>query len=516
MPADPEFGAGIGNDCMTRPFPPGTVEAMSHAPEATKSILEGIARRAMIQRGFLPDFSPEAREQARGAALPPPDPSLRDQRTLPWCSIDNDDSKDLDQLSVSTGPDTVLVAIADVDVLAPRASAVDQHAVINTTSVYTPAQVFPMLPERFSTDLTSLNEAEDRAAVVIEFTVSSDGEILRSDVYRALVRNQAKLAYASVGAWLEGTAPPPPKVAALPVLQEQLRVQDRIAQSIGRRRGRLGALNLKTLEAKAVFTGDLLTDLRIEEKNRAKDLIENFMIAANGVVAAFLAGRKVPALRRVLRVPERWDRIVALARAQGTTLPDQPDAPALEAFLLKRREADPIHFPDLSLSVVKMLGSGEYAVEIPGRVLEGHFALAVRGYTHSTAPNRRYPDLVTQRLLKAALEGLPPAYDVPALERLARHCTDQEDDATKIERQVRKSAAALLLKGRVGEIYDAIVTGVSPKGTWVRVLHPPVEGCVVQGEAGIDVGDRVRVRLLATDVERGFIDFACEPGPRGA
>jgi len=469
-----------------------------------------IARRAMIERGFLPDFSPEALEESRKAVLPAPDSSLRDQRALPWCSIDNDDSKDLDQLTVSTGPQTVLVAIADVDLLVPRGSALDKHATINTTSVYTPAQNFPMLPERLSTDLTSLNEARDRTAVVVELEVNQKGEVTRSDLYRSVVRNQAKLAYSSVGAWLEGSSPPPPKVAASPVLQDQLRVQDRIGRSLGLCRSRRGALNLASQEARAVFMGDLLTDLRIEEKNRAKDLIENFMIAANGAVAAFLSGHGVPVLRRVLRIPERWDRIIQLAKAQGTALPETPDAPALEAFLMKRKAEDPVHFPDLSLAVVKMLGSGEYAVQVPGRTIEGHFALAVRGYAHSTAPNRRYPDIITQRLVKAALLGRGPAYDVPSLERLATHCTDQEDDATKIERQVRKSAAALLLEGRQGEIYDAIVTGSSPKGVWVRVLHPPVEGRIVQGATGSDVGDRVRVRLVSTDVERGFIDFSAE------
>jgi VacB/RNase II family 3'-5' exoribonuclease len=367
-----------------------------------------------------------------------------------------------------------------------------------------------MLPERFSTDLTSLNEAQDRTAVVIELEVDPKGEVTRSDVYRSLVRNQAKLAYPSVGAWLEGSAPPPPKIAAAPLLQDQLRVQDRIGRSLGLCRSRRGALNLASQEARAVFTGDLLTDLRIEERNPAKDLIENFMIAANGAVAAFLSARGFPVLRRVLRTPERWDRIVQLAQTQGTALPESPDAPALEAFLMKRKAEDPLHYPDLSLSIIKMLGSGEYAVQIPGKTMEGHFALAVRGYTHSTAPNRRYPDILTQRLVKAALENRAASYDVPSLERLAVHCTDQEDDATRIERQVRKSAAALLLEGRQGELFDAIVTGASAKGTWVRVLHPPVDGRVVQGEAGADVGDRVRVRLVSTDVERGFIDFSRE------
>lgn len=485
---------------------------MHFSPKPAKERLIAIARRAMVERGFLPDFSPEALEEAARATLPvaAPDPSLRDLRSLPWCSIDNDDSKDLDQLSVSTGPATVLVAIADVDLLVPRRSALDHHAAINTTSVYTPAKNFPMLPERLSTDLSSLNEGSDRVAVIVELDVDTAGGVLRSSIYRALVRNQAKLAYSSVGPWLEGSAPPPPKVAGSPALQDQLRVQDGIGRALGQCRDRRGALHLASHEATAVFAGDLLTDLRVEEKNRAKDLIENLMIAANGAIAAFLSGRGIPSLRRVLRTPERWDRIIALAKLQGTTLPERPDAPALEAFLMKKKAEDPIRFPDLSLSVVKLLGSGEYAVEIPGKLMEGHFALALKGYTHSTAPNRRYPDVVTQRQVKAALAGQAPAYDIPSLERLAFHCTDQEDDATRIERQVRKSAAALLLEGRDGEVYDAIVTGASSKGTWVRVLHPPVEGRLIRGEAGADVADRIRVRLVSTDVERGFIDFARE------
>lgn len=480
---------------------------MNASPRPTRDILRGIARRVMIQRGFFPDFSAEAQAEARAAAAPPADATVRDLRALTWCSIDNDDSRDLDQLSVSTAPDTILIAIADVDALVPVDSAADRHAAVNTTSVYTPAQVFPMLPERFSTHLTSLNEAEDRFAVVVDITVGADGSVSRSDLYRAQVRNQAKLAYASVGAWLEGKAPPPPKLAASTVLQEQLRVQDRLAQLLGARRQRHGALNLKTIEAKAVFTGDLLTDLRTEDKNRARDLIENFMIAANGVTAAFLTSRGFPSIRRILRAPERWDRIVELAAALNESLPEEPSASDLEAFLLRRRAADPLRFPDLSLSIVKLLGSGEYAVEFPGKPLEGHFGLAVRDYAHSTAPNRRYPDLMTQRLVKAAIAGRPVPVPGPALEVLAAHCTDQEDDATKIERQVRKSAAALLLEGRIGEEFEGLVTGASEKGTWVRVLVPPVEGRVVRDQAGLDVGDRVRVKLVSTDVERGYIDF---------
>lgn len=472
----------------------------------TRDILRQIARRALVQRGFLPDFSSEAMDQAKTAAPAAAHPQARDLRALPWCSIDNDDSRDLDQLSVSTDADTILVAIADVDALVPQGSAADRHAAVNTTSVYTPAQVFPMLPERFSTDLTSLNEGEEREAMVVEMRVGADGLVQASDVYRARVKNQAKLTYNAVGAWLEGQAPPPPKVSD--VLQKQLKIQDAVAQRLGGRRQRNGALNLKTIEAKAVFNGDLLTDLRAEEKNRAKELIENFMIAANGVTAAFLTSRGLPSIRRVLRAPERWDRIVDIARGLNDDLPLEPDPIELEAFLLRRRAADPLRFPDVSLSVVKLLGSGDYAVELPGRPLEGHFGLAVRDYAHSTAPNRRYPDLVTQRLLKAAIDRRPSPLDNAALDALAAHCTEQEDDATKVERQVRKSAAALLLDGRIGEVFDALVTGASDKGTWVRVLQLPAEGRVVRDQMGLDVGDRVRVKLLSTDVERGYIDFA--------
>jgi exoribonuclease-2 len=476
---------------------------------SSKEILRSIARRAMIQRGFLPDFSPQAQAETRAAAEPAPaGDGIRDLRSLPWCSIDNDDSRDLDQLSVSTASDTALIAIADVDALVPMGCAVDQHAAMNTTSVYTPAQIFPMLPERYSTDLTSLNEAVDRLAIVVEIQVADDGRVVRSALYRARVRNAAKLAYPSVGAWLEGQAPPPPKVAASKELESQLQTQDRIALKLGARREQHGALNLKTIEAKAVFKEEKLADLRPEEKNRAKDLIENFMIAANGATAQFLASKKFPSIRRILETPRRWDRIVEIAAKLGDSLPKEPGAPALEAFLLRRRAADPLRFPDLSLSVVKLLGSGEYAVEFPGKPLEGHFGLAVRDYTHSTAPNRRYPDLVTQRLVKAALDGRPLPIPAGMLEQLAAHCTEQEDDAAKIERQVRKSAAALLLEGQIGSVFDALVTGASEKGTWVRLLQPPVEGRLVRsGAGGIDVGDQLRVKLVATDVERGFIDF---------
>jgi exoribonuclease-2 len=486
---------------MTTPNPPG------------RSILKIIARRAMLERGLLPDFSPEVRAQAAALAGRPatPDPALRDLRHLPWASIDNDDSRDLDQLSVSEplpdGAVKILVAVADVDGLVARGTPIDDHARANTTSVYTAAEIFPMLPEALSTDLTSLNEGQDRAALVIELVVLPDGTVRQSEAFRALVRNQAKLAYDGVAAWLDGAAPPPPKVPAVPGLDEQLRVQDRVAQAMRAVRHLNGALSLETIEARAVFDGDVISDLRPDSKNRAKELIEDFMIAANRVIAQTLQAKGFPSLRRVLRAPERWDRIVALAADLGERLPPQPSAPALAAFLLTRRGADPARVPDLSLSVIKLLGAGEYVLERPGQAAEGHFGLAVRDYTHSTAPNRRFPDLITHRLLKAALAGQASPYPIEELGALARHCTEQEDAATKVERQVRKSAAALLLSSRIGERFDAIVTGASPKGTWVRIDRPAVEGRVVRGFQGLDVGDRARVELVRTDVERGFIDF---------
>ena len=470
----------------------------------------------MIERGLLPDFSPAAIAQtdAISHAAVPAD-GIRDLRELLWFSIDNDDSRDLDQISVAepTGGGAVklLVAIADVDALVTRDSAVDDHARHNTTSVYTPAEIFPMLPLRLSTDLTSLAEDQERLAIVIEMVVDRAGAVTSSDLYRARVVNHAKLAYDSVAAWLDGHAAPPGRVATVRGLDEQLRLQDRAAQALRAVRHEHGALSLETAQSRAVFQDGRLTDLRVEEKNRARELIEDLMIAANGVTARFLAARGVPSLRRVLRSPERWARLVELASELGKTLPPEPDAAALEAFLVGRRQADPLRYPDLSLTVVKLMGRGEYQVEVPGQTVSGHFGLAVEDYTHSTAPNRRFPDVITQRLVKAALARGPMPYDRAALDGLARHCTEQEDAAKKVERQVRKSAAALLLEPRIGQRFDGVVTGASDKGTWVRILTPPAEGRVVHGFAGLDVGDRVRVELVATDVERGYIDFSGGP-----
>jgi VacB/RNase II family 3'-5' exoribonuclease len=481
---------------------------------SSRGELQAIARRAMSERGLLPDFSPEAMVETNAItrAAAETDQSIRDLRGLLWCSIDNDDSRDLDQLTVAEamagGTVKIRVAVADVDAVVKEGSAIDGHARTNTTSVYTAAEIFPMLPEKLSTDLTSLGEGETRMAIVIEMAVAADGTVTASELYRAVVLNRAKLAYNGVAAWLDGTAAAPAHLAAAPGLDEQLRTQDGVAQAMKSLRHRHGALSLDTLEARVVFDGEVLADLRPDEHNRAKELIEDFMIAANGVTAKYLEGKGCPSLRRVLRAPERWDRIVELTAGLGGRLPAQPDARALEEFLARRREADPLRFPDLSLSVVKLLGRGEYVVELPGQAVDGHFGLAVRNYTHSTAPNRRFPDLITQRLLKAALAGRPAPYATDELDGLARHCTLQEDNAEKVERQVRKSAAALLLASRIGQRFDAIVTGASDKGTWVRILRPAAEGKVVQGSRGLDVGDRVRVELVRTDVERGFIDFA--------
>ena len=487
---------------------------MSRPSAQNRKELKAIARRVMTERGLLPDFSAAAMAEADAIGKPAAEtgPSIRDLSGLLWASIDNDDSRDLDQLSVAEptagGVVKIFVAVADVDASVKKDSAIDDHARTNTTSVYTAAEVFPMLPEKLSTDLTSLGEGQKRLAIVIEMAVGADGTVNESDVYRAVVLNRAKLAYNGVAAWLDGTTPPPPKLAAVRGLDEQLRVQDRVAQAMKNRRHRRGALSLETLQTRAVFDGDVLADLLPDEKNRAKELIEDFMIAANGVTARYLEGKGLPSLRRVLRTPERWERIVALAATLGEHLPSEPSAGALEDFLTKRHQADAERFPDLGLSVVKLLGSGEYAVQLPGQKSDGHFGLAVRDYTHSTAPNRRFPDLITQRLLKAALAGRPASYRNDELDALARHCTEQEDNAAKVERQVRKSAAALLLASRIGERFDALVTGASEKGTWVRVLRPPVEGRLVRGFEGLDVGDHVQVELVHTDVERGFIDFA--------
>jgi VacB/RNase II family 3'-5' exoribonuclease len=485
-----------------------------------RAILERIARKAMLERRLLPDFSAAALAELDGIRSPAAvikesnedPPGIRDLRNLRWASIDNDDSRDLDQLTVAEAMPgdnaRIRVAIADVDALVKNGSALDGHAHHNTTSVYTAATIFSMLPEKLSTDLTSLNTNDERLAVVVDMVIGPDGSHQDSDIYRARVRNQAKLAYNSVAAWLDGKGAIPAGIAAVPGLDENLRLQDRIAQRLKVVRHLHGALSLETIEAKPVFDGDQIRDLRVEEKNRAKEIIEDFMIAANGVTARFLSARKFPLIRRVVRAPERWDRIVTLAGEHGFTLPSDPDSKALEGFLTKEKASDPLRFPDLSLAIIKLLGAGEYIAERPGDAAPpGHFGLAVKDYTHSTAPNRRYTDLITQRLLKSAIAGGAQPYSYTELETLAVHCTEEEDAANRVERQVGKSAAALLLESRIGEPFEAMVTGASEKGTWARLLVLPVEGRVVHGFEGLDVGDRIRVQLISVNVDRGYIDF---------
>lgn len=471
----------------------------------------------MVERGLEPEFGPAALAELEAIHGPaqPAGGRVADWRTLPWCSIDNDDSRDLDQLSVAVpaaaGAIRILVAIADVSAVVRPGTALDAHARRNTTSVYTAARIFPMLPEKLSTDLTSLGLGADRLAIVIDMTFSTTGELVASDIAPGLVRNAAKLAYNGVAAWLEGNQPAPAAVTAVPGLDDNLRLQNQVAAQLAARRHLAGALSLETMQLRPVFDGAELKDLQADTPNSAKRLIEDFMIAANGVVARFLAARRYPSLRRMVRVPVHWDRIVALAAEHGGRLPPQPDPRALEDFLVAAKAKDPAGFSELSLCVIKLMGAGEYVLERPGSPATGHFGLAVRDYAHSTAPNRRFPDVIAQRLLKAALAGEPPPYRDDELAELARHCTDQEDAAKKVERQVGKSAAAMLLASSIGHQYGAVVTGSSESGVWVRIDQPPVEGKLMADPAGHEVGDRLRVELVHTDVYRGHIDFRLVP-----
>ncbi len=499
--------------------PAVTFGRLNHSHSMNPINLHQIAVETMRTRGLLPAFAPQTLQEAEAAretSLERND-AILDLRHLTWFSIDNDDTRDLDQLSVAQalpeGATRLMVAVADVDTKVAQGGAVDGHAAANTTSVYTAAGVFPMLPEVLSTDLTSLHEGQERLAVVVEMQVEADGTVSNSSVYRAAVLNRAKLTYDRVSAWLDGEAPAPAQMASVPGLEDQLRLHDTLAGRLRQWRQARGALNVNTVSARPVFEDGQLVDLRPDEKNRAKDLIADLMIAANGATARFLVEKGFPSLRRFLQAPRRWDRIVLLAASHGMQLPATPDAQALDRFLSTRRRADPAGFSDLSLAVVKLLGSGEYAVAPavatgPGGIADlGHFGLALNDYAHSTAPNRRFPDLVTQRLLKAAISGEASPYSAEQLTEIAQHCTLQEDNASKVERQVLKAAGAWLLHGRLGEVFDALVTGAATKGTFVRIHSPMLEGRVVRGFEGLDVGDPVRVRLLAVDAEKSFIDF---------
>lgn len=475
--------------------------------------LRSSAREEMIHEGFDPDWTPETDQQV--AALktrpaPPPDESVRDLRALVWSSIDNDTSRDLDQIEVAERVDAgirILVGIADVEYDVPIGSAIDRHAAAQTTTVYTAVRTFPMLPEELSTNLTSLGEDRDRAAVVIEILVNSAGSITASDIYRAVVRNKAQLTYEGIGPWLDESAPAPPKISASPDLQAQLKLQDQAARALRDQRHRLGALNFDRVEAEAIIANGEIKGIKARRKNRASDLIEDFMIAANEVMAQTLTRSGLSGIRRVVKSPERWPRILELAARYGVTLPAEPDSAALAAFLEQQRQKDEVHYADLSLAIIKLLGPGEYVLLRPGDPGQGHFGLAAHDYTHSTAPNRRFADLVTQRLIKSALAARQAPYSDDELSNIARNCTLKEDAARKVERLMGKRVAAVALHDRRGEIFNAIVTGVTPKGVFVRVARPPVEGRLLRGETGVDVGDQIRVTLLSTDPQRGYIDF---------
>jgi exoribonuclease-2 len=476
------------------------------------STLDTVARQALVDNGFTPDLDDASRHELEGLKPAPLSTDIRDLRSLLWSSIDNTESKDLDQVEVAEqltdGAIRIRLGIADVDALVPKGSALDKHAYTNATSVYTGVAVYPMLPVELSTDLTSLSEGQARVALVIDLVIEKDGSPRSHEVYRAMVVNRAKLAYDSLGAWLEGRGPAPQAVADSEQLQQQLWLQDRAASLLKTVRDRAGALEFETVEATAVGTDGKVTAIAVTRKNRARDLIEDFMIAANVAIAKFLAEQQRSAIRRVVRVPKRWDRIVELAAKYGVTLPAEPDQKALSAFLAARRAADPLRFPDLSLSIVKLLGPGEYVLDRPGPSDDqGHFGLAAHDYSHATAPNRRYADLVTQRLVKAAIASSAAPYSDDELATIAAHCTERENAANRVERIARKAAGAILLEHRIGSMYDAIVTGVNRDGTYVRLLSPPVEGRVVRGEHGMDVGERVRVKLVATNPQKGFVDF---------
>ena len=471
--------------------------------------LQAAAHEEMLGNGFHPDFPPQIQTQIasiRAAAPAVPGPAVKDLRSLLWSSIDNDTSRDLDQIEYAErqpdGTTRVLIGIAYVDGSVQKGSPIDLHAAAECVSVYTGVETFPMLPEELSTGLTSLNENVDRASVVIEISVTADGIVQSGQAYRALVRNRAQLTYSGVGPWLEnGSAPP--KVAASADLQQQLKLQDDVAQRMRAARFTSGALSIDSIETTPSIANGQVTGLQMMLKNRATELIEDFMIGANEVIARLLSSRNVASIRRVVKTPERWPRIVELAAALGEKLPEAPDSAALNNFLMKRKAADPVHAPDLSLSIVKLMGPGEYVVERPGDPPQGHFGLAVHDYTHATAPNRRFADLVTQRLIKAGAA----AYGAAELDVIARNCTLREDAARKVERMMKKRIAAVVLSNRIGEVFNGVVTGVTPKGTFVRILNPPAEGRVVRGEQGLDVGDQVQVKLLETDAQRGFIDF---------
>lgn len=488
-------------------------------PRATTVDLARLAVEEMIEHGFQPEYPPEAqREVERIERRPAPvmDDGRRDLRQLLWSSVDNRTSRDLDQIEVAESlPDgaiRLMIGIADVDALVERGTATDEHAATNTTSVYTGVRTFHMLPTELSTGLTSLNEGEDRNAIVVEMRIGATGAMTPVDAYRAAVHNYAKLDYESVGAWLAASASPPPPLQRNSALRAQLELQHECATRLRGLRQSTGAINIESSEAQAVVVGGRVVDLAVPRRNVARELIEDFMIAANRAAAMILLERGSMSIRRVVRQPHRWDRLVQLASDLGETLPAMPDTGALGAFLERRRAADPAHFADLSLTVVKLLGPGEYVLErrLGDRREAGHFGLGVADYVHSTAPNRRFVDLVTQRLLKATEQRADMPYAEAELREIAARCTEREREAKKVERAMRKRVAAHFIRDRIGDSFVATVTGKTSKDMWVRLLSPPVEGRLTHGGEGADIGDTMRVRLVRADERRGFIDFEPE------
>lgn len=476
--------------------------------------LAAAAHAAMIEHGFQPDFPAGTQTELSAIQAQPAVATadgFTDLRNLLWSSIDNDSSKDLDQIEwaeqLPDGRIRVLIGVADVDARVKKGSVIDKHAAFETTSVYTGVTIFPMLPTELSEGITSLNENQDRAAIVIEYSIDANGTSSDEKAYRALVRNRAQLAYPGIGAWLDGKAAPPPKVAASSDLAAQLKLQDTAAQRMAGGRYQHGALEFETIETQPVLITDQIVGIAPIVKNRATSLIEEFMVAANGVIARTFESAGIASIRRIVRNPKRWDRIVDLAEQKGTKLPADPDSKALNEFLLAQKQKDPDHFPDLSLAVIKLMGPGEYLLVKPNAPSPGHFGLAVRDYTHSTAPNRRFPDVVTQRLLKAWLTKQPQPYTEDELNAIAQRCTEMEDAARKVEREMQKRIAAVVLHPHIGQTYQAIVTGATDHGVFVRTLDPHVEGMLVRGGKGLDVGDKVTVRLVSTDPQRGYIDF---------
>jgi VacB/RNase II family 3'-5' exoribonuclease len=473
--------------------------------------LVAAARQEMLREGFDPNFARGSDQQiAEFRLAAKPSDGVRDLRGLFWSSIDNDTSRDLDQIEVAERAGNnirILVAIADVDSGVPAGSPIDQHAAGETVTVYTAVRNFPMLPEELSTGLTSLAEDQDRLAIVIEMLIDTQGVVASSSVYRAVVRNKAQLAYNATGAWLEGRAAPDPKVAASPELQTQLKLQDEAAVALRAQRHRLGALVFDRVEATAIVNNGYVQDIEAAKKTRANDLIEEFMVAANEVIARTLKDAGRSSIQRVVKTPERWPRIVELALRHGQHLPANPDSAALGAFLDGQRKADEDHYADISLAVIKLMGSGEYVLLKPGATGQGHFGLAALDYTHSTAPNRRYADLVMQRLIKAHPAQSPAPYSDSELESIASNCTLREHAARKVERVMGKRVAAVAMQDRIGESFEAVVTGVTPRGTFVRLLDPPVDGMLCRGQAGVDVGDTFQVKLTATNPELGYLDF---------